>query len=184
MSDFTLHTVESAPEAAKPILEGAQKGLGFVPNLYAGLAEAPAVLETYTKLGDLTAKTSFDATEQQTIFMTINRYHECTYCMAAHTTLSQMQKVPADVIDAIRNDTDIADEKLAALSALSLDLVVNRGWPTAAVLDKFYSVGYTKANLLELLVFIAMKTISNYGNHILETPVDAAFAPNAWSVPA
>ena len=43
MTNFTTHTIDSAPEGSKPILQGALDGFGFVPNLLATMAEAPAV---------------------------------------------------------------------------------------------------------------------------------------------
>ena len=68
MTDFKLHTAESAPEGSKPILTQAQKSLGFIPNLYAVFAESPAMLKAYTSLGEILEKTSsFNATERQVV---------------------------------------------------------------------------------------------------------------------
>lgn len=114
MIDFETHTIETAPDAAKPILQSALKGYGFVPNLYAAMAQAPTILEGYMSLSAIFSKTDLSETERQIILMTNNRLNGCKYCMAAHTTLSQMAGVADDIVDALRNDTAIADTKLEA----------------------------------------------------------------------
>ncbi|MEP3630363.1 MAG: carboxymuconolactone decarboxylase family protein, partial [Hyphomicrobiales bacterium] len=109
MTDFTTHTIESAPESAKPFLEGAKGKYQFVPNLLGNMAESPVMLEAYMKLAGLFGKSDFSETERQVILMTNNRLNGCKYCMAAHTTVSQMSGVPADVIEALRAGSVIAD---------------------------------------------------------------------------
>jgi len=180
MTDFPTHTIETAPAAAKPILEGTQNGLGFVPNLFAAMAEAPALLEAYTTLSNIFDKTDLSATERQVILMTNNLLNDCRYCMAAHTTISQGQGVPADVIEALRNDTPIADPKLEALRSFARTVNESRGWPLASDVEAFLAAGYTTWTVLEVVLGTGLKVLSNYTNHIVETDVDAAFAPNAW----
>ncbi|MGB6229292.1 MAG: carboxymuconolactone decarboxylase family protein [Litorimonas sp.] len=181
MTDFTIHTPDTAPEAARPVLQGAQKSLGFVPNLFATMAEAPALLNAYSQLGELLNRTSFDATEQQVVLMTNNRLNGCDYCMAAHTTISQASGVPADVIDALRAGTAITDPKLEALRRFATVVNETRGWPTQADLDAFFAAGYGRQQVLEVVLGTAFKVLSNYTNHVANTPLDAAFQPNAWT---
>ena len=99
---------------------------------------------------------------------------------AAHSTVSEMQKVPADVIDALRNDTPIADPKLQALQVFTARVHETRGNVTDADLEAFHSAGYTKANILDVILGAGLKTLSNYTNHIAETPLDDVFQANAW----
>lgn len=181
MTDFTRHTVETAPAAAKPILEGAQKGLGFVPNLYATMAEAPSLLNAYAQISELLNKSSFSATELQVVLMTNNRLNGCDYCMAAHTTISQGSGVPADVIEALRSGTPIADGKLEALRQFAVIVNETRGYPTQADIDAFFAAGYAQQQVLEVILGTAFKVLSNYTNHVATTPLDAAFQPNAWT---
>ena len=181
MTQFTQHTLDTAPATAKPVLEGAQKGLGFIPNLYATMAEAPALLNAYSQLGELLNQSSFSATEQQVVLMTNNRLNGCDYCMAAHTTISQASGVPTDVIDALRNGTAIADAKLEALRQFAITVNETRGWPTQADLDAFFAAGYAQQQVLEVILGTAFKVLSNYTNHVASTPLDAAFQPNAWT---
>ncbi len=183
MTTFTTHTAESAPAAAQPLLEGAQKAYGFVPNLLATMAEAPALLEGYMSLAGIFGKSDLSETERQIILMTNNRLNGCEYCMAAHTSLSQMAKVPDTVIEALREGVAIADPKLEALRTFAEIINESRGWPTDAQVEAFLAAGYTRQTVLEVIVGTSLKVMSNYTNHIATTPVDAAFAPNTWSQP-
>ena len=183
MADFTVHTAESAPEGSKEILEGANAKYGFTPNLLGVLAESPTALKTYTTVAGLLGETSFDATEQQVITMTTSFENDCTYCMAAHSTISQMTGVPADVVESLRSGSAIADPKLNALANFTRALVANGGNAGAAEIDAFLAAGYTKQHALEVLVGIAQKTISNFTNHLAQTPKDDAFAANLWEKP-
>ena len=101
--------------------------------------------------------------------------------MAAHTTISQMAKVPADVIEALRNNTPIADPKLEALRTFAAIINEARGWPSEAQVEAFLAAGYTRQTVLEVILGTSLKVMSNYTNHVAETKVDDAFAPNTWS---
>ena len=181
MTTFTTHTIESAPESSKPFLQGAKNAYSFVPNLLGTMAEAPALLEGYMALAGIFDKTNLSETERQIILMTNNRLNGCVYCMAAHTSISQMAGVQPDVIEALRNNTPIADPKLEALRTFSAVINESRGWPTEAQVNAFLDAGYTQQNILEVIVGTSLKVMSNYTNHIAETTVDDAFLPNAWS---
>ena len=180
MIEFSRHTVESAPDEAKPILEGVQNALGFVPNLIGYMADAPALVQGYTTLSGIFEKTSFSPTERQIILLTVSRENSCHYCMAAHTSMAQMQKVSSDVIRALRDGTSIGDPKLEALRVFTEKLVERRGYADQADIEAFLAAGYTQQNILEVVLGIGLKTLSNYTNHIVETEVDDAFTANTW----
>ena len=181
MIDFEKHTIETAPEAAKPILQSALKGYGFVPNLYAAMAEAPTILEGYMSLSAIFGKTDLSETEQQIILMTNNRLNGCKYCMAAHTTLSQIAGIDSDIIEALRYDTPIADIKLEALRQFSIAVNETRGWPNDAQLEALLAAGYSRQTVLEVILGTALKVLSNYTNHVADTELDDAFRANAWN---
>ncbi len=180
MTKFTIHTEETAPEASKPFVQGAVKAFGFLPNLTATFAESPAMVEAYGVLSGIFEKTDLNATERQIVLMTTSRLNECTYCMAAHTTVSQMQKVPADVVEALRYGIAIRDSKLQALQTFTARIHATRGNVTEADLQAFFDAGYTKGNVLDVILGAGLKTLSNYTNHVVQTPVDSAFQHNAW----
>jgi len=180
MTEFTTHTIESAPEGSKPILKAVTEKFKFLPNLMGNMAEAPATLEAYTTLSGIFGKADLSETERQIIMMTVNRLNGCTYCMAAHTTISKMSGVADDVIEALRNNTPIADSKLEALRQFTIVMNDSRGWPQDADVQAFLAAGYTKQTMLEVVLGISYKILSNYTNHLAGTQPDAAFSANLW----
>lgn len=181
MSELPLHSIETAPAAAKPLLEKAQKNYGFVPNLLGVMSNAPALLEAYMTLSGIFGKTSLSPTEQQVVTMTVARLNDCHYCIAAHTTVAQMSNVSSDVLDGLRSNTPLADAKLEALRQFTIKVVEKKGWVDAADQKALTDAGYDAAVALEVVVGTALKALSNYTNHIADTPVDDSFAANSWS---
>tara|TARA_R110000787_G_scaffold16622_11_gene50447 strand:- start:667 stop:1233 length:567 start_codon:yes stop_codon:yes gene_type:complete len=183
MTTFNTLTIESAPAESKPFLQGAKDAFSFVPNLLGNMAVSPALLEGYMTLAGIFDKSNLSETERQIILMTNNRLNGCTYCMAAHTTISKMARVPADVINALRENTPIADPKLEALRQFAAIINETKGWPAESDVDAFLAAGYTKQTVMEVILGTSLKVMSNYTNHIAQTELDAAFVPNAWSSP-
>ena len=181
MTNFKTHTIESAPEASKAILQGAQDALKFVPNLYATMAESPSLLKGYTTLANIFNGTNFSETERQIILMTNNRLNGCNYCMSAHSALSKMGGVADDVIESLRAGTPINDDKLEALRQFTVVINETRGWPKEPDVQLFLEAGYTQQHILEVILGTALKTLSNYTNHIATTELDDAFKAVEWS---
>ncbi len=180
MSKFKVHTIDTAPAESVPFLQDAQQSMGFVPNLIGVLAESPATVEGYLTLMSIFEKSSLTPVEQQVAILTISRINECDYCIAAHSMVASMQKVPANVIQAIRNDKPIADEKLEALRTFATTVIEKRGWLSDYDNAAFRSAGYSQAQVLEVVLAASLKTLSNYANHLAETPLDDAFSSRAW----
>ncbi|MBU2588186.1 MAG: carboxymuconolactone decarboxylase family protein [Alphaproteobacteria bacterium] len=178
---YRVHTVETAPSPAGDMLAGIQKAFGFVPNMLGTMANSPPVLEAYQSTGALFDKTSLSATERQVVMLTTSAENGCEYCVGAHTALSAMQKVPDDVVQAIRNDTPIADPKLEALRRFSAEVVTTRGYPSAPALETLIKIGYGEQQVLEIILGVGLKSIANYINHIAKTQLDDAFAAVAWN---
>ncbi len=176
-------TAPDAEPLAKTALEGAQKSLGFVPNMYAGMANSPGLLDTYLHgYQQFRQSSGFTPAEQEVVFLTISRTNGCRYCVAAHSFIAdQMSKVPPAVTDAIRDGQEVPDAKLGALSTFTSTMVMTRGLPARRDVDAFLSAGYSERQVLEIILAIAVKTLSNYSNHLFHTPVDAMFASRAWS---
>lgn len=181
MTTLKVHDIESAPEGSKPLLENSLKAFGMVPGLHGVLASAPKALEGYQVLHQLFTDTSFNNDELTVVWQTINVEHACHYCVPAHTGIANMMKVDEAITEALRNETPLADEKLEALRTFTLSVVRNRGNVTQEDLDAFYAVGYGEQQVLEIILGLAQKTISNYTNHIAHTPVDDAFKKFEWS---
>lgn len=184
MSDFKLYTRENAPKESRPLLDNVQAAFGFTPNLMATLAESPQALEAYLTLHRLVSESSLTPQEQQVAVLAASLENQCEYCVAAHTVGAGMQRVPADVVEALRNETAIPDDRFAALARFTREVVRERGLISDDELRAFLRAGFTNRQVLEVLMAIAQKTLSNYLNHIARTPLDGAFSSAKWSAPA
>ena len=184
MTHFTVHTPASAPERSRPILESAQRANGFLPNLLAVLSESPTALEAYTTLSGIYGKSSFTKTEEQVVLHTASFENGCDYCMAAHSTISGKLGISEDVIAGLRDGAPVGDARLDALARFTRAVVQERGWAGDDAVAAFLAAGFTKEQVLEVVVGLALKTISNYSNHLASPPLDAAFEDQAWSRPA
>ena len=180
MSKLTIHTIESAPEGSKESLQGSVKSFGMLPNLHGVLAESPNVLEAYKHLHGLFTSSSFNNDEQTVIWQTINVYNKCHYCVPSHTAIAHMSNVDASITDALRNNSVVPNSKLEALRQATLSLLQNQGNMPQADQDAFFAAGFNQQNLLDIILGMAQKTISNYTNHLAKTPVDEPFQKFAW----
>lgn len=176
-----VNTIETAPEAAKSALEGAHKMLGFVPNLYGMLSTNPATLEAYLHLSKALEKSGLNPLEQQVVLLTVSIENGCEYCVAAHSAIAGMMKLPESVVHALRNRQPIADSKLESLRSFTATVVQQRGHLKDDQVSEFLAAGYDGGSILAVITAVALKTISNYANHIAETPLDDAFKSQAWS---
>lgn len=175
MSEFTIHDASSAPAESRPLLENSIKAFGMVPNLHGVMAEAPTALASYQFLHDQFLQTSFNADEKTVVWQTINVEHECHYCIPAHSAIAKSMKVDMSLNEALRNRETMPTEKLQVLHETTLTLVRNRGILSEVELQRFLEAGYNHQQLLEIIVGIAQKVMSNYTNHLARTPVDAPF---------
>jgi len=181
MTTLKVHNIESAPEGSKSLLENSQKAYGMIPGLHGVLAASPKILEAYQTLHQLFTETSFNEEEMTVVWQTINVEHACHYCVPAHTAIANMMKVDDAITEALRNETPLANAKLEALRTMTLTIVRNRGNVTQEDLDAFYAAGYGEQQVLEIILGLSQKVISNYTNHIAHTPVDEPFKKFEWS---
>ena len=170
MDTFTVHTLATAPAESRPLLEATKKAWGFVPNLQAMLAESPVALAAYETLFGLVSKTSFSPIEQQVALLAVSVFHGCEYCTMGHTYLARSVKTPEAVVQALRSRAPLEDARLQALRSFTEAVVRERGHAGDAAVAAFLGAGFTRAQVLEVLVIVALKTISNYGNHLAHTP--------------
>lgn len=160
------------------MLAGALKAVGFIPNMYANMVNVPGVLSTYLHgYAAFRQKSGLTPAEQEVVFLAISQQNGCNYCTAAHSMLAdKMSGVPASVLAAIRSGQPIPDARLQALYSFTQALVRTAGKPGQAVADAFLAAGYTEATALQVILAAAVKTLSNYTNHLFQTEVDDKFA--------
>ena len=172
---YTVHDKSSAPSEARPLLEKAESGYGFVPNLLGVMAESPALLEAYMTMNQIFEKTDFSASERQVVLLAVSEDNECGYCTAAHTAIASMQGVPEAVAKAAAEGREIDDSKLEALRRFTRTVVATRGNPQQEDITGFFDAGYERRHVFDVLTGVGMKTLSNYTNHIADTPIDSQF---------
>ena len=180
MSKFRFHTVETAPEKSKAMLEGAKKQMGSIAGLYAVMAESPETLNAYKALHEFFTSTSFNADELTVVWQTINVEHECHYCVPAHTAIAHSMNVAPELTEALRNQQAMPTDKLQALHDFTLAMVRERGNVSEEQMNAFFAAGYAQQQVLEIILGLSQKVISNYVNHVADTPVDSMFEKFAW----
>ncbi len=179
-SVFTFHDPETAPEKSKPLLKQllAQSG----PNgFYAVTAASPETLRAYAALHQAFSASSLTNEEKTVVWQTINVENECHFCVPAHTYMARAMKVSDAVSNALRDETPLPTAKLEALRAFTLLMLCNHGNASDADIAAFLDAGYTRQNMLEVVLGMAQKTISNYVNHLARIPVDPQYETYAWT---
>ncbi|MEO1510572.1 MAG: carboxymuconolactone decarboxylase family protein [Planctomycetota bacterium] len=180
---FPLHDETTAPDAAKAPLAATRKTFGMVPNLERVMASAPPLLAGYATLWELFDQTTLSPVERQVVYLTANFENECDYCVPWHSLLAEKAGMdPADLA-ALRAGGALATAKLDALSAFARALIANRGKVSEAQLQAFLDAGYTEVQALEVILGLAVKTMSNFTNSIAGTPLDKPVQHHAWRKP-
>lgn len=183
--EYTVHTLDTAPVASRGVMAQFVDAWGFLPHLGGAMAESPAAIELlWVGYGALTSKATLTGAEQQLVSIAVSRENQCAYCVAAHSTLAQTSGLDAAALQAVRNGTPVPQPRLEALRLTVVALVQKRGWLTAAEQHRFTSAGYTPAQLLEVVGWVAVKTLTNYVNHVAATPVDSQWQGQTWTAPA
>jgi len=181
MTTFTIHDENSAPEESKPLLLDSKKRNGMIANLHGIMAEAPGLLIAYRQINDLFVASSFDKDEVTVVWQTVNVEHNCDYCVPAHTIIAKGMKVDDAITEALRNETPLPNARLEALRDFTLKVVRDRGVVSDSDVQAFLDAGFTKRNILEVILGVSMKVMSNFTNHLADTPLDAPFQKQAWT---
>ena len=180
MTHFKVPTRGEVSENNQAIFDKLKKGLGFVPNLYATYAHSKNALGNYLNLQN--APTSLKAKEKEVVNLVVSQVNGCRYCQSAHTAIGKMNGFTDDQILEIRGGRASFDVKLNALAQLTQNIVETKGHPETQLVDHFFEVGYTKENLIDTIVLIGDKTISNFLHGITQIPIDFPLAPELEDV--
>ncbi len=157
------------------IFDNLKDKLGFVPNLYASYAHNETALEDYLTLQN--RKSTLKAKEREVINLVVSQVNECAYCLAAHTAIGKMNGFSDEQVLEIRTGTVSFDTKLNALANYVKNSVINRSKPSQQVVDQLFEAGYDKANLVDIIMVIGDKMISNFIHGTTQVPVDFPAAP-------
>lgn len=170
MKTVTVPTYETASPANQALFDNLKQGLGFVPNLYATMAHSDTALSTYLTLQN--AKSSLSVKAREVVNLAVSEVNQCAYCLAAHSMLGKMVGFTEDQILLIRAGTAPFDTRLDALARLVRNVVQARGHVNSAVIQAFFDAGWSEGNLVDVMVVIGDKTISNYLHSATKIPVD------------
>jgi uncharacterized peroxidase-related enzyme len=174
MSKFSIPTREEVSENNQVIFDNLEKGLGFVPNLYAFYAKNETALGDYLALQN--RKSTLKAKEREVINLVVSEYNGCKYCQSAHTVLGGMNGFSEDEILELRGGTASFDAKTDALVKFTLSAAANKGKASAESLAAFFAAGYTEAHLIDVVIIIGDKTISNYIHNLTGFAIDFPLA--------
>ena len=170
MANFNVPTRDQVSANNQAIFDNLEKGLGFVPNLYATYAYSDTALGDYLSLAN--RKTTLSSKEKEVVNLVVSQVNGCDYCLSAHTAIGKMNGFTDEQIIEIRTGEVYFDHKLAALAAFVKDTSEQRGKPNADSIERLFEAGYTKANLVDIIVLIGDKTISNYLHGATQVPID------------
>lgn len=170
MNTFNVPKRNEVSTTNQAIFDNLEKAVGFVPNLFATYAYSENALKNYLDFSN--AKTSLKAKEKEVVNLAVSQVNNCEYCLSAHTAISKLNGFSEDQILDLRAGRAPFDEKLDALAKLAKNITENRGITDTVVLENFFNAGWTKENLIDTILLVGDKTISNYINNTTRIPVD------------
>ena len=180
MPTYQIHTIASAPEKSKPVLEQLQQAFGVIPNLAAAISNSPKLVTAFAAVFQQVHSSSLTEQEIQIVLLSDAVANSCAYAIAFHTALALQQGVGPEEIDAIRARRVPRDRRFAALFTLARTLIEKRGHLSEQELDAFIAAGFTKEQILEVIAVVAASTITNYAGTIANPPLENQFQQFAW----
>ena len=175
MKSFPVPTRADVTANNQQIFDNLNKMVGFVPNLYAAFAQSEHALGNYLALQS--GKSSLRGKELEVVNLVVSQVNQCVYCLSAHSALAKRQGFTEDQILTIRKAAIDFDPKLDALARLAKSITENRGHADPGFLEQFYGACYEGASLVDLVMVVGDKTITNYLYALTEVPVDWPAVP-------
>jgi uncharacterized peroxidase-related enzyme len=175
MKPVTVPTRDQVSPSNQVLFDNLTKNIGRVPNLFAVHARSENALGTYLALSG--AKTSLRAKEKEVVNLVASQVNGCEYCLAAHTAISKMQGFTDEQILEIRRVAVSFDPKLAALAKLAQSITENKGHADEQLIEEFYAAGYNEGSLIDVVLVVADKVITNYVYALTQVPIDFPAAP-------
>ncbi len=181
MKNLEVLTPETASDSSRELFAAIKGKIGMLPNVYATIGHSAPALKATLGIQDALSNGAFSDKEREVVALAVAQANECEYCLAAHTAVGKGLGLSQEDTVAIRTG-EVNDTRLRALSVLAYAITASRGYPGQEKIDAFFNAGFSRAALSELIVLVAMNTITNYTNHIAGTPIDFPAAPALASV--
>ncbi len=175
MRSFNVPVKAEVSPNNQVIFDNLQKGIGFVPNLYAVMAYSEHGLGKYLQFQN--APNQLTKKEKEAVNLVVSQVNGCHYCQSAHTTIGKMNGFSDEQTLLLRAGEAPFDAKLDALVRLAKAITLTKGRPDSSTLEAFFSAGYSNAHLVEVVIAIADKVVMNYLNNIMNVPIDFPVAP-------
>lgn len=175
MENFTVPTKANVSENNQALFNNLEKGLGQVPNLYAYLAKNETALGDYLTLQN--RKSNLKAKEKEIVNLVVSQVNECDYCLAAHTLIGKMNGFTDDQVLEIRSGHASFDSKFNALAEFVKETTLNRGKASQNAINNLFEAGYNEAALIDIIILIGDKTVTNYLHRTTQLPIDFPLAP-------
>ncbi|MEL6361828.1 MAG: carboxymuconolactone decarboxylase family protein [Pseudomonadota bacterium] len=185
MTEFQIHTPETVDAALKEDFERTERMLGYIPNVYGVMAESPELAQSYQFVQQRVMESSLTPIERNIVWLEISYQNNCTYCMAGHSALATGpgQNTPPDIVRALRDGAPLNDPKLEALRQFAGAVVNGRGVVDPTLTDTLKTHRYTNRTVLDVILAVSQKIMTNYVNHFAHTSIDDANADHEWIRP-
>lgn len=181
---FTVHTIESAPEASKPLLAKLQSEAGFIPNLAATMAESPALLDAFTALRAINGRSSsLSPVERELVSIAVAAEYQCSYCVAAHSTFAMKAGAVESLVAEVRQGGTTSEPRIAVLTKLARRLVRINAHLSEEDMRDLLAAGVDRQQLFDVVTTTAQVALASQTFLLAGAPLDAQFQPNAWTPP-
>jgi len=182
MSHFNIPTREEVSTNNQEIFDNLEKAVGFVPNLYASFTHSETALGSYLQFQG--GKTSLSNREKEVVSLVVSQVNECTYCQSAHTTIGKLNGFSEAQILELRQGYFSTDAKLDALVKLAKAITLNKGKVDETTLDSFFSAGYSKGTVVDVILAVGSKTVMNYLHNLTQIAIDFPLAQELETIEA
>ncbi|MHB0774486.1 carboxymuconolactone decarboxylase family protein [Halomonas sp. WWR20] len=180
MPNLKLHTIDSAPEKSKALLQSSIDNFGWIPNQSAYMSESPSLLAAYQRAHDLFIDSSLNEEEKAVVWITCGVENNCAYTVQAHAFIALAKGVGARVVDAIAHNPASLDARLRALHNFTLQVIHCRGRVEKQAIDAVLQAGFSKQNMLDVILGVSQKNMSTILNSIAGTEIDDRFKWDAF----
>ena len=178
---FTAYTMETVPKDSRKAIQTIQEKYPMIPNLAWIMSGSPLLINLYMQISKtIETQSKFTPVELQIIYLVTSKLNGCHYCVAAHSTISTMAGINEKIVIALREGTELQDPKLENLRQFTIKVNHSKGHLAESDIESFIDSGYTREQILELIVCIALKVLSNTTNAFAGTDLDEAFHDWAW----
>jgi alkylhydroperoxidase family enzyme len=183
MTMFPIHTLQTAPDAARATLETVQSAMGGVPNLAAAMAGAPTLVRGFFTLRQIYSEGSLSGAEVQVLSLANAVENRSEWPVAFHSKMAGAAGVSEADVRALRAGSTPAEPRFAALAALTREVIRTKGHVPDAALERFKAAGFEPAQALEVVLGVGFSVLANYAAGIIKPPLDEFLAADAWSAP-